>query len=273
MDYVSDEVFESMVDCTRHIKDSVQFFEIEKPKVIAKVEYEHWDEYADDLDMFLDISQEDYPVFYEYLHTDNKADHYFMELIAHGFIKKYQEDWDTEVYYKRLEEEFWTLKQVGDKIEQPMANYFITMSKILMEEAIDKKKVLTEEELDDDHKKTFEIKKDTPQFGDVRTSQEETLRKTINDNIKFESNALKYYPDADDMTLDGKIPSLNLTFQFRYSDPSGDGVYVWCDATQLTESNARTFGKIRDAFGNWKDSITQDGDLMEKLKKASKNQD
>jgi transcriptional/translational regulatory protein YebC/TACO1 len=75
------------------------------------------------------------------------------------------------------------------------------------------------------------------------------------------------------MTLDGKIPSLNLTFQFRYSDPSGDGVYVWCDATQLTESNARTFGKIRDAFSNWKDSITQDGDLMEKLKKASKNND
>jgi hypothetical protein len=153
--------------------------------------------------------------------------------------------------------------------EEKEADNFITRSKILMEEAIDKKKVLTEEELDDNHKKTFEIKKDTPQFGDVRTSQEEAIRKAINDNVIFESNALKYYPDANDMTLDGKIPTLNLTFQFRYSDPSGDGCYVWCDATQLTESNARLLGKIRDAFGNWKDSITQDGDLMEKLKKAA----
>jgi hypothetical protein len=149
---------------------------------------------------------------------------------------------------------------------------FITRSKILMEEAInDKKKVLTEEEkIDDDHKKTFDINKNTPQFGDVRTSQEEAIRKAINDNVTFESNALKYYPDANDMTLDGKIPSLNLTFQFRYSDPSGaDGCYLWCDAMQLSETNARTIGKVRDAYMNWRNSITSDSDLMEKLKKAA----
>ena len=71
------------------------------------------------------------------------------------------------------------------------------------------KKVLTEEEkIDDDHKKTFDINKNTPQFGDVRTSQEEAIRKAINDNVTFESNALKYYPDANDMTLDGKIPTV-----------------------------------------------------------------
>ena len=158
--------------------------------------------------------------------------------------------------------------------EEKEADNFITRSKILMEEAINKKKVLTEEELDDDHKKTFDIKKDTPQFGDVRTSQEEAIRKCVNDNVKFESNALKYYPDADDMTLDGKIPSLNLTFQFRYSDPSGaDGCYLWCDAMQLSETNARTIGKIRDAYMNWRNSITSDSDLITKLKKASENQD
>ena len=153
---------------------------------------------------------------------------------------------------------------------------FITRSKILMEEAVnDKKKVLTEEEkIDDDHKKTFDINKNTPQFGDVRTSQEEAIRKAINDNVTFESNALKYYPDANDMTLDGKIPSLNLTFQFRYSDPSGaDGCYLWCDAMQLSETNARTVGKDRDAYMNWRNSITSDSDLMEKLKKAANDND
>jgi hypothetical protein len=42
---------------------------------------------------------------------------------------------------------------------------------------------------------------------------------------------------------------------------------------QLTETNAKTLGKIRNAFLNWKDSITQDGDLMTKLKKAAKKED
>ena len=150
---------------------------------------------------------------------------------------------------------------------------FITRSKILMQEAVDKKKVLTEEEDNEGHKKTFEIKKDTPQFGDVRTSQEEALRKTVGENITLDSNALLYYPDSDDMTLNGKINTLNLKFQFRYNDPSGDGCYIWTEAMQLTETNARTLGKIRDAFSNWKDSITQDGDLMEKLKKAAESKD
>ena len=130
-----------------------------------------------------------------------------------------------------------------------------------------------EEQVDDEHKDSFDITKDTPQFGDVRTSQEEAIRKAVNNNVKFGEKALKYYPKAEDITLDGNIPSLNLDFQFRYNDPSGDGCYVWTEAMQLTETNARTLGKIRDAFSNWKDSITQDGDLMAKLKKASENKD
>jgi transcriptional/translational regulatory protein YebC/TACO1 len=169
---------------------------------------------------------------------------------------------------RRAAEQFVTEAQEQDN--------FLTRSKILMQEAIDenKKKILTEEEeVDDSHSDSFDITKNTPQFGDVRTSQEEAIRKAINGNVQFEENALKYYPKADDMTLNGKIPSLNLDFQFRYNDPSGDGVYVWTDAMQLTDTNARTIGNIRDAFSNWKDSITQDGDLMEKLKKAADNRD
>ena len=169
---------------------------------------------------------------------------------------------------RKAAEQFVTEEQERDN--------FLTRSKILMEEAVNenKKKVLTEEEqVDDEHKDSFDITKDTPQFGDVRTSQEEAIRKAVNNNVKFREKALKYYPKAEDLTLDGNIPSLNLDFQFRYNDPSGDGCYVWTEAMQLTETNARTLGKIRDAFSNWKDSITQDGDLMEKLKKASENKD
>lgn len=166
---------------------------------------------------------------------------------------------------RKAAEQFVTEKKERDN--------FLTMAKILMEEAVEdsKKKILTEEEeVDESHQESFEITKETPQFGDVRVSQEEAIRKAINNNVQFSEKALKYYPKADDMTLDGKIPSLNLDFQFRYSDPSGaDGLYIWCDAMQLSDQNTRTIGKIRDAYMNWRDSITQDGDLMEKLKQAS----
>ena len=165
-------------------------------------------------------------------------------------------------------------------VEEEEKENFLTKSKVLMEEAVkmNKKKVLTEgeaeNESDDDHKKFFEIRPDTPQFGDVRTSQEETLRKTVGENITLEKGALKYYPDSDDMTLDGKIKSLNMSFQFRYNDPTGtDGLYVWTEALQLTESNTKTLGKLRNAYLNWRDGITQDGDLMEKLKKAANKKD
>lgn len=159
-------------------------------------------------------------------------------------------------------------------IENKEKDNFYRRSNILMEEAVQqsKKKILTEDEEQDTHKSSVTINKNTPQFGDVRTSQEESVKKTINDNVQFESDALRYYPDADDITLDGKIPSLNLSFQFRYSDPSSEGCYIFCDATQLTDSNTRIIGKVRDAYMNWKDSITQDGDLMEKLKKSAKKQ-
>lgn len=129
------------------------------------------------------------------------------------------------------------------------------------------------ENIDDTHAQYFVIKKNTPQFGDVRSTQEEAIRKTLNDNIKFSEDALKYYPKADDITLNGEVPMLSLSFQFRFSDPSGDGVYIWTNGLQLTETNARLIGKIRDAFSNWRDSIIQDGDLMENLKKAAERND
>ncbi len=161
-------------------------------------------------------------------------------------------------------------------VESKEEDNFLTRSKTLMEEAVmnNKKKVLTEAEAeegsdDDTHENYFEIRPNTPQFGDVRTSQEDVLKKTIGENIMLDEGALKYYPDSDDMTLEGKIRTLNMEFQFRYNDPSGDGVYVWTEAMQLTETNTKTLGKIRNAFLNWKDSITQDGDLMMKLKKAA----
>ena len=158
------------------------------------------------------------------------------------------------------------------QFEEKEDDNFLTRSKILMEEAVDGKKKPLTEETNDIHARKFPITKSTPQFGDVRTSQEEVLKKTIGTGVELGSDALVYYPDADDMTLSGKINGLNLSFQFRYNDSSGEGAYVWTDGLQLTDTNARTIGKLRDAYVNWKNSIVQDGDLMDKLKQTIQRQ-
>lgn len=112
------------------------------------------------------------------------------------------------------------------------------------------------------------ITKQNPQFGDVRETQEQSIIKTLGENVTFDENALMYYPNTSDLVLSGKISALNLVFQFRYNDPSGDGCYLWANALQLTDTNNRTIGKVRDAFVNWKNALIQDGDLMERLKQS-----
>lgn len=131
MPYVDNEKFNIMVNNSRYIKDMCQFFELEQKPKLATVEYEHWDEYEDDLTIFQDVDEETYPNFYEYLHSNNPSNNYLARLVAHGYVEKYQDSWSDEVYFARLEEEFWTLKEVGLKINQSMADYFITMSKII----------------------------------------------------------------------------------------------------------------------------------------------
>lgn len=118
---------------------------------------------------------------------------------------------------------------------------------------------------DENKGKSYPILKNDPQFGDVRESQEQSLIKTIGENIELDEKSLMYYSNNKDLVLTGKINSLNVTFQFRFNDPSGDGCYIWSTALQLTDTNNRTLGKIRDAFVNWKQTLIQDGDLMEKL--------
>lgn len=119
--------------------------------------------------------------------------------------------------------------------------------------------------------KEFVITKNTPNFGDIRVSQEEELRKTIGESIELADNALvfKIVNGTNDMILSGKITSPNIVFEFRYSDPSGDGCYIWVQELQLTDANERTIGKIRDAFEIWKSKIRDNsGDLLSKLRHA-----
>lgn len=105
-------------------------------------------------------------------------------------------------------------------------------------------------------------------FGDVLSSQKDAIRKTIGD-VSFKEDALKYYPDIHDIVINGEVVGIGVTFQFRYKDRSGDGCYIWNDGLQLTDANLRTVEKIRDAFINWKQSLTEDGDLIDKIDKEA----
>lgn len=115
------------------------------------------------------------------------------------------------------------------------------------------------------------ITKSTKQFGDVRETQEDDLVKTIGERIELGEDALVYYIESEDLVLTGKIKSLNVAFQFRYNDPSGNGCYIWANALQMTDKNAKTIGKIKDAFDIWSQKLDEDGDLMDKLKKTASN--
>lgn len=137
---------------------------------------------------------------------------------------------------------------------------FLTKAKVLMEEA-------TSEQGEE---KPFPITNSTPQFGDVKSAQEDAVRKTVGEQVTFEDDSLLYYPDSDDLVLNGKVPTLGLTFQFRFQDPSGDGIYIWANALQMSESNTATLGKVRDAFLNWKTGLVENGDLLDKLGKVAK---
>lgn len=116
----------------------------------------------------------------------------------------------------------------------------------------------------------FVISKNTPQFGDIFVSQTDAIKKTVGESIEFGEKSMVYYPNINDLVIRGKMMSLNLVFQFRYSDPSGEGIYLWMNGCQLSEANLRTVGKIRDAFINFKQNLIENSDTLEKLKKASK---
>jgi hypothetical protein len=125
--------------------------------------------------------------------------------------------------------------------------------------------------------KQLPIKRNTPNFGDVRTAQEDTIRKTIGEGITFDDNSLIFYPndriENSDIQMNATIGSLNVKFQFKYRDSSGMGVYIWANGLQLTDANTRVIGKIHDAFVNWKQSLDENGDLFEHLYKASTSED
>lgn len=133
MDYVTDEQFEEMVSNTIKITDMCTYYEFERSPVIPNVDYEYWDTYEKDLDVFSDIIDNDeiYPTISHHLYHGNRAENYLLRLIAHGYIEKEENNWNHSIYQARIEEELNTINEVGIKLGQNMENYFITIAKLV----------------------------------------------------------------------------------------------------------------------------------------------
>ena len=133
---------------------------------------------------------------------------------------------------------------------------------------IDKRKI--QEAMDKDDQSTDGIS--YTQNDEIMTNSLETCKTQFGADFTKHNDPspMIYYPSDGDVVLSGAVPGLNnAKFQFRYKDPSGDGCYIWADGLQLTDSNLRIVEKIRDAFLNWKQSLVDDGDLLDKLNKEA----
>lgn len=131
MPYASDEQFKNMVTNTRKIGEMCSYYSFERKPVIPMVDFEHFDEYKEDLDFFDVNDMDSYPTMKHHILEGNRSEQYLMELIAHGYIKKQQDDWNHDVYFARLEEELSTISAISKSLNQDMENYFITINKLV----------------------------------------------------------------------------------------------------------------------------------------------
>ena len=168
----------------------------------------------------------------------------------------------------------YTAKPLIEEENKVEKENFITHDMKLMERAIREKKKINEEISNDtEHNgKGFVIKSNDTQFGNLRNSQEDNLRKTLGE-VELEDDALVYYPDEDNVVMNGMINGLGIKFTYKLNDKTGDGCYVTMADTQLSDANTKTIEKIRAAFQNWKNSFVEDGTIMKDLKQAAERKE
>lgn len=115
---------------------------------------------------------------------------------------------------------------------------------------------------------------DDPTFGEkTLTTQKTTVSNALGVAVNWGSTPLRFYPETQDITLDGQIVELNnLRFQYRLKDPSGTGCYIWCQGLQLTDENLKKIGSIYSIYQNWRDEWVKNSGLLENFADAVKEE-
>ena len=134
-----------------------------------------------------------------------------------------------------------------------------------------------------------------PQFGqEVLKNQIDEFRATVDGGAQFSevspndptSCPLVYYPDNNNLTFSGCIPSLNnLKWQFSLKDTDGTGLFIWpaqrnddsnsdnqgkgndYKGFRLNKENLSTLNKLLGHYLNWKAQWEQSGGMLANLGK------
>jgi DNA polymerase-3 subunit alpha len=126
-DYVSTTQFETMVDNTNKINDSVEIYDLAGDQVVPVVPMEILPgEVEESIQYFKDT---DYEYIKKYTNSDEDANQFFFLQIMKGF-KDLGIPFDEE-YLTRLEEELAELWETSIRIGQPISNYFNTMQRMI----------------------------------------------------------------------------------------------------------------------------------------------
>ncbi len=102
-------------------------------------------------------------------------------------------------------------------------------------------------------------------------SQQDELFQTSTQSAKQQFGAvfdnkekcMIYYKDDGNVSLTGKIPSLNdIQFQYKYKSTNGNGCYIWTNGQMvLSDESLKTLNKVFGVYKNWKAQLDSAEDL------------
>lgn len=132
-----------------------------------------------------------------------------------------------------------------------------------------------------------------PKFGqEVLKNQIEEFKTTVDGGAQFApanpndptSSPLIYYPDTENLTFSGLIPSLNnLKWQFSLRDQDGTGLFIWPSERRddsnsdnqnknsdykgfrLNKENLAILNKLLGHYLNWKSQWEQSSGMLKNL--------
>lgn len=126
-------------------------------------------------------------------------------------------------------------------------------------------------EVEEIEKKEKKVEQEETEKNGVAYTQQDELFQTSTQSTKEQFGAvfpnkdkcMFYYKDDGNVTLTGKIPSLNdAQFQYKYKNENGNGCFVWTNGQMiLSDENLKTLTKIYGVYKNWKKELDSAEDL------------
>ena len=133
LDYIPADKLEIMRQNTMDVADSCEVYDLAAEQVVPKVPTIVDDSMVKKAQPVIDfIKQQEenaFPFLKHYLRSEEDSDIFFILRVFNGFIKLIGEP--TLEYIERLEYEAEQLWEISKTIEQPISNYFNTMSKMI----------------------------------------------------------------------------------------------------------------------------------------------